>query len=90
MCVHNCVLQCVVVCCSVLQLWLCVAQSDARNAKKLGWVIYVCALVCVAVFCSVLQCVAVCCSVLQCVAVVALCRPIRCAGHKEAGQIPCV
>ena len=46
-------LQCVAVCCSVLQ---CVAVCCS-------------VLQCVAVYCSVLQCVAVCCRVLQCVAV---------------------
>jgi len=52
------VLQCVAVCCSVLQ---CVALSVCCSVLQ-----------CLAVCCivSVLQCVAVCCSVLQCVAVV--------------------
>jgi len=51
-------LQCVAVCCSVLQ---CVAKYRADFGG--------CVLQCVAVCCSVLQCVAVCCSVSQCVAV---------------------
>jgi len=51
------VLQCVAVCCSVLQ---CVAVECMYLLSVLQ---------CVAVCCSVLQCVAVCCSVLQCVAV---------------------
>jgi len=48
------VLQCVAVCCSVLQ---CVAVY-----RKIDISFF-------AVYCSVLQCVAVCCSVLHCVAV---------------------
>ena len=73
-----CVLQCVAVCCSVLQ---CVAMSD----KDQGVGRQVCnhSLFCcpapgmrVAVCCSVLQCVAVCCGVLQCVAV--CCRVLQC------------
>ena len=50
------VLQCVAVCCSVLQ---CVVVPVGGNSH-VAWV---------AVFCSVLQCVAVCCRVLQCVVV---------------------
>ena len=55
------VLQCVAVCCSVLQrVAVCyVAERDADLVQSL----------CVPVCCSVLLCVAVCCSVLQCVAV---------------------
>jgi len=45
------VLQCVAVCCSVLQ-----SHCRCHGSRQ-----------CVAVCCSVLQCVAVCCSVLQCV-----------------------
>jgi len=52
------VLQCVAVCCSVLQC----LNSQVKEAR--GPVV----LQCVAVCCSVLQCVAVCCSVLQRVA----------------------
>ena len=64
------VLQCVVVCCSVLQ---CRNDGTHVHMSKVSmfWV-YVCTSVlqCVVlVCCSVLQCVAVCCSVLQCVAV---------------------
>ena len=69
----ECVLQCIVVCCSVLQ---CVAVCCRV------WQ-------CVAVRCSVLQCVAVCCSVLQCAAVccrvwqcVAVCPPHRVTSRK--------
>jgi len=51
------VMQCVAVCCSVLQ---CALQCVAVCCNVLQ---------CVAVCCSVLQCVAVCCSVRQCVAV---------------------
>ena len=46
------VLQCVAVCCSVLQCLQCVAVCYGVS-------------LCVAVRCSVLLCVAVCCSVLQ-------------------------
>ena len=54
-------LQCVAVCCSVLQCVSgCVFEHD-RNMDTGAW--------CVAVLCSMLQCVVVCCSVLQCVAV---------------------
>jgi len=55
------VLQCVVVCCSVLH---CVAEYvAARVVSAVGnFVAQVCR-----VYCRVLQCVAVCCSVLQCV-----------------------
>ena len=50
-------MQCVAVCCSVLQCDAIVydAFSGVLTFEK-----------CVAVCCSVLQCVAVCCSVLQC------------------------
>ena len=68
-------LQCVAVCCSVLQ---CVAESRkdfgpllSRPARRLLSVLQ-----CAAVCCSVLQCVAVCCSVLQCVAV--CCSVLQC------------
>jgi len=54
------VLQCVAVCCSVLQLEYGLEGSNVFDVSG-G--------VCVAVCYSVLQCVAVCCSVLQCVAV---------------------
>jgi len=58
------VLQCVTVCCSVLQ---CVEQCVLVHVRRLLGI------TCVAVCCSALQCVvacdAVCCSVLQCVAV---------------------
>ena len=47
-------LQCAVVCCSVLQ---CQIAAAARRAPVLQ---------CVAVRCSALQCVAECCSVLPC------------------------
>jgi len=52
------VLQCVAVCCSVLQ---CVAVCcSVRSVEMISRTLYKC---------IVLQCVAVCCSVLQCVAV---------------------
>jgi len=60
--VDGCVLQCVAVCCSVLQ---CVAVNVQRGAATEGvggwqgrWLY-------AAVCCSVLQCAAVCCNVLQ-------------------------
>ena len=62
------VLQCVGVCCSVLQR---TCQHAIDDAGIFGWLRALqCAIVeCVAVCCSVLQCVTVCCRVLQCVAV---------------------
>ena len=48
---HTCMLQCVAVCCSVLQ---------SKGSAITTAVIHTCALKCVAVCCSVLQCVAVC------------------------------
>jgi len=82
---HLCVLQCVAVCCSVLQ---CVAVCCSVCCSVLQ-----CVLQCVAVYCGVLQCVVVtslkeaairrvylccnmCCSVLQCVAV--CCSVLQC------------
>jgi len=71
-------LQCVAVCCSVLQ---CGHVSSAcchvyiftphtpSYLMCVGVKVCCSVLQCVAVCCSVLQCVAVCCSVLQCVAV---------------------
>jgi len=64
-------LQCVAVCCSVLQ---CVAVRYLLSSGWVGYVFIHCKSVlqcveCVAECCSVLQCVALCCSVLQCVAV---------------------
>jgi len=56
MCVRA--LQCVAVCCGVLQC--------SKNCWSLFTCMCVCVLQCVAVCCSVLQCVAVCCSVLPC------------------------
>jgi len=77
------VLQCVAVCCSVLQ---CVAMGKVPTRSNIALLKVVelrhngeCARQCVAVWCGVLQCVTVfcsvlqydagCCSVLQCVAV---------------------
>jgi len=61
-CVAVCynVLQCVAVCCSVLQMW---GGSFARWPRLSD-----CVAICCSVCCSALDCVAVCCSVLQCVA----------------------
>jgi len=63
------VLQCVAVCCSVLQCVAASSQSDVCEVLIDLMVSHVIEAKCVAVCCSVLQCVAVCCSVLQCVAV---------------------
>jgi len=81
-------LQCVAVCCSVLQ-WVtvscsglqCETKSDGRHGSDgehcLSGDDRCSVLQCVAVCCSVLQCVAVCCSVLQCAAV--CCSGLQCA-----------
>jgi len=55
------VLQCVAVCCSVLQCAV-LHKRDTEAVMNESHHMY-----CVAVCCSVLQCVAVCCIVLQCV-----------------------
>ena len=76
----TCMLQCVAMCCSVLQ---CVAVCSAGAVPRVLQCVVVClnVLQCVTVCCSVfsrrsaschtwmMQCVAVCCSALQCVAV---------------------
>jgi len=68
------VLQCVAVCCSVLQ-----CDDDGEDVE---WRQLCCsALQCVTLCCSVLQCVAVCCSVLQCVAV--CCSVLQCNDDDE-------
>ena len=87
-------LQCVAVCCSVLQcvtfcrafcdLWKENGQTLTYKETMIGVFIV---LQCVVVCCSVLQCVAVCCSVLQCVVVCRACRAF-CALRKEKGQTP--
>jgi len=62
-------LQCVAVCCSVLQYVVkIVCVRDAPPAPLFSHR-YVHVLQCVSACCSVIQCVAMCCSVLQCVAV---------------------
>jgi len=63
---HSCcsVLQCVAVCCSVLQVSLLIDTSLSKHVKHLAN-----NPTSLHSSCSVLQCVAVCCSVLQCVAV---------------------
>ena len=67
---HSRVLQCVAVCCSVLQCVAVLLQCVAVCYSVLQCVAVRCSVLqCVAVCYSVLQCVAVCCSVLQCVAV---------------------
>ena len=75
------VLQCVAVCCSVLQLSQCVAVCCSVLIQDgLSLIFQQCVASgsdsSVAVCCSVLQCVAVCCSVLQCVAV--RCSVVQC------------
>jgi len=55
-------LQCVAVCCSVLQL-------ETPKRGSLFELTFFESLICVALCCSVLQCDAVCCDLLQCVAV---------------------
>jgi len=55
-------LQCVAVCCSVLQCVVYVCECTCRCLFELSKSN-------IAEHCSMLQCVAVCCSVLQCVAV---------------------
>jgi len=67
-------LQCVVVCCSVMQFYipLQLAEVPRSNASLSP----VSVLQCVAMCCSVLQCVAMCCSVLQCIAV--CCSVLQC------------
>jgi len=58
------VLQCVAVCCSVLQMCCSVLQSVALIHRALLHVCYA-VVQCVAACCSVLQRVAACCSMLQ-------------------------
>ena len=58
---YRCLLQCVAVCCSVLQ---CV-RGPCRSLEYAWLCLSVGVLQCVAVCCSVLQFAAVCCSVLQ-------------------------
>ena len=67
-------LQCVAVCCSMVQ----------RAAVCCS------VLQCVAVFCSVLQCVAVCCNVLQCVAVLQLTCVRACVSCTGIHVLQCV
>jgi len=75
------VLQCVAVCCSVLQ---CAAVSAVRFSKPFATRDSM--KQCIVVYCSVLQYVAVCRSVLQCVAV---CYTLRNTG-REVGGVLCV
>jgi hypothetical protein len=71
---HYIVLQCVAMCCSVLQ---CAAAHICHVTHwcDVQHLFQDLILQCVAVRCSVLQCVAMCCSVLQCVAV--CCRVLQ-------------
>jgi len=81
-------LQCVAVCCSVLQ---CAATSgrDKTLVIRRLYIAEICCSVlqCVAVCCGMLQCVAVCCSVLQCVAV--CCSVLQCVAVC-CSVLPCV
>jgi len=74
------VLQCVAVCCSVLQC-VHIRLDDVRRQTKT-----VRKVLCVALRCSMLQCVAVCCSavfsVVQCVAV--WCCVLQCMGKCDS------
>jgi len=74
------VLQCVVLCCSVLQIVCCsVLQCVAACCGVLQCVAVCCSVLqCVAVYCIVLQCVAVCCR--SCVAV--CCRVLQCVADR--------
>ena len=80
-CVARCnVLQCVAVCCRVLQ---CVTCSSLQNYSFSYFFLYASHLravlkcvMCVVVYCSVLQWVAVYCNVLQCVTV--RCSALQC------------
>jgi len=56
-------LQCVAVCCGVMQCVVVQMNVNLHNSVCCS------VLQCVAVCCSVWQCAAVCCSVLQCIAV---------------------
>ena len=64
------VVQCVSVCCSVLQIVrrVCVRFVFLHYLFVFLHYLFACCNVCAAIRCSVLQCVAVCCSVLQCIA----------------------
>jgi len=66
------VLQCVAVCCRVLQGdagWCSVMQRDAVCLSVLHYVALCCAVLhCAALCCTVLRCFALCCTVLHCVA----------------------
>jgi len=75
------VLQCVAVCCSVLQcvLWYILHRCATFDQYR--------ALQCVAECCSVWQCVTMCCSVLQCVAVFAVCGSVlQCVVEQHEGH----
>ena len=63
------VVQCVAVCCNVLKLLRCSLLQSFAEFRSMLQCVGQCVGQCVAVCCSVLQCVAVCCSVLQCGAV---------------------
>jgi len=68
------VLQCVAVCCSVVQclpveLDMCVQATFPQCFPKFPRTLPEYVLMCVDVCCNLLQCVTVCCSVLRCVTV---------------------
>ena len=60
------VVQCVAVCCSVLQ-YIAVEEAAVATSHEdmLKWEVHCSALQCIAVYCSVLQCGAACSSVLK-------------------------
>jgi len=74
-----CALQCVAVCCGVLQ---CVAHNESQVNESCECSNPFICTVCVAVCCSALQCAAVGCSALQCVAV--RCSVSQCVAHEQS------
>ena len=76
-------LQCVAVCCRVLQSEVHTVSVLSRQETCMGVCYSV--LQCVAVCRSVVKCVAVCCSVLQCVAV--WCSMLQCVAVHSTNSI---
>ena len=80
-------LQCVAVCCSVLQCIIYVGGSKVVREEQvscsvLQHVAVFCSVVqCGAVWCSVVQCVALCCTVLHCAAL--CCTVLQCVAEKQ-------
>jgi len=70
------VLQCVAMCCSVVQCGA-VRHASFVEGHAGRWLLLRCVVLrCVAVYCSVLHCFALCCTVLQCVAM--CCTVVQC------------